>query len=143
VPTVADLTALAARLAERTGREDLTVGTMLGDAGYDSAANLAADGPDRLIADAKRHVTDQRAAAEPATGDPRGRQPPGGDEPPAVHPRGPRSLRRRSAMIEPSNAWVKDGRGLRRFSRRGLAAVQAELSWTEPAAVGVDGLLTT
>ena len=31
-------------------------------------------------------------------------------------------------MIEPSNAWLKDGRGLRRFSRRGLTAVQAELS---------------
>jgi transposase len=129
VPTVAAVTAIAARLAEHTGRDDLTVGTMLGDAGYDSDANLAAEGPDRLIADAKQNAITRRAAAEPATGDP----------PEAASPReamnhrlrtgnGHTLYRRRSAMIEPSNAWIKDGRGLRRFSRRGLAAVQAELS---------------
>ena len=40
-------------LTERTGRDDLTIGAMIGDAGYDSDANLTATGPDRLIADAK------------------------------------------------------------------------------------------
>ena len=70
VPTVHDITATAARLTERTGRDDLTIGVMLGDAGYDSDANLTATGPDRLIADAKAHTIDQRATANPATGDP-------------------------------------------------------------------------
>jgi hypothetical protein len=32
-------------------------------------------------------------------------------------------------MIEAPNAWLKDGRGLRQFTRRGLTAVQAELSF--------------
>jgi hypothetical protein len=127
VPTVAAVTALAARLAEHTGRDDLTVGTMLGDAGYDSDANLAAPGPDRLIANAKHNAVTRRAAAEPATGDP--------SETASLReamnhrlrtPDGHTLYRRRSAMIEPSNAWVKDGRGLRQFSRRGLAAAQAE-----------------
>jgi len=102
---------------------------MLGDAGYDSDANLTAAGPDRLIADAKRHVIDRRAAADLASGPP----------PQTASPReamnhrlrtpdGHALYKRRSAMIEPSNAWLKDGRRLRRFSRRGLAAVQAELT---------------
>ena len=129
VPTVAEVTALAARLAEHTGRDNLTVGTLLGDAGYDSNANLAAQGPDRLIADAKHNVIDRRAAAAPTSGDP----PHTASPREAMNhrlrtPHGQTLYRRRSAMIEPSNAWVKDGRGLRQFSRRGLAAVQAELS---------------
>ncbi|MEO6886906.1 MAG: transposase, partial [Jatrophihabitantaceae bacterium] len=36
--------------------------------------------------------------------------------------------KRRSPLIETPNAWLKDGRGLRRFARRGLDAVQAELA---------------
>jgi hypothetical protein len=129
VPTTDDVTATAAHLAERTGRTDLDVGTMVGDAGYDSDTNLTADGPDRLIADAKRHVIDQRAATDPATGDP----------PEDAGPRermnhrlrteeGLTLYKRRAPMAETPNAWLKDRRGLRRFARRGLAAVQAELS---------------
>lgn len=129
VPTKDDVTATAAHLAERTGRTDLNVGTMVGDAGYDSDTNLTADGPDRLIADAKRHVIDQRAVTDPATGDP----------PEDATPRekmnhrlrtdeGHTLYRRRAPMIETPYAWLKDRRGLRRFTRRGLAAVQAELS---------------
>lgn len=129
VPTKDDVTATAAHLAERTGRTDLNVGTMVGDAGYDSDTNLTADGPDRLIADAKRHVIDQRAVTDPATGDP----------PEDATPRekmnhrlrtdeGHTLYRRRAPMIETPYAWLKDRRGLRRFARRGLAAVQAELS---------------
>ena len=36
--------------------------------------------------------------------------------------------KRRGATVEPVNAHLKDGRGLRRFSRRGLSAVESELS---------------
>jgi len=130
VPTVDDLTATAERLAARTGREDLTVGTMVGDAGYDSQTNLDAAGPDRLIADAKRHLIDQRAAAEPATGDP----PAGASARQKMNhrlrtPEGHSLYKRRAPTVEGPNAWLKDRRGLRRFARRGLAAAQAELSF--------------
>jgi transposase len=129
VPTTDDITATAQELARRTGRSDLTIGIMIGDAGYDSTANLDTDGPDRLIADAKRHIINQRAVTDPATGDP----------PETATPRekmnhrlrtqdGVNLYKRRSPMIESPNAWLKDGRGLRRFARRGLTAAQAELS---------------
>ena len=36
--------------------------------------------------------------------------------------------RRRGAIVEPVNAHLKDRRGLRRFSRRGLDAAAAEFS---------------
>jgi Transposase and inactivated derivatives len=130
IPTMNDVTATAQTLADRTGRDDLQVGTMIGDAGYDSDDNLAAEGPDRLIADGKRHTIDQRAATDPATGDPPEH---------ASHrekmnhrlrtPEGRALYKRRAPMVEAPNAWLKDGRGLRRFARRGLTAVQAELSF--------------
>ena len=43
-------------------------------------------------------------------------------------PEGHALYRRRVPMVEAPNGWLKDRRGLRRFARRGLAAVQAELS---------------
>ena len=130
VPTKDDVTATADLLARCTGRTDLQVGTMIGDAGYDSDDNLAADGPDRLIADAKRHQIDQRAASEPATGDP----PEGATPREKINhrlrtPEGHALYQRRAPMIEAPNAWLKDRRGLRRFTHRGLPAVQAELSF--------------
>jgi hypothetical protein len=90
---------------------------------------IARHRPAPRIADAKQNVVDRRAAAEPITGDP----PENASPREAINhwlrtPHGRALYRRRSAMIEPSNAWIKDRRGLRRFSRRGLAAVQAELS---------------
>jgi IS5 family transposase len=125
-----DLTATAQTLAERTGRADLRqVGTMIGDAGYDSDDNLTTDGPDRLIADGKRRTIETRAAADPATGDP----PADATARERMNhrlrtPEGLALYRRRGHMVEAPNAWLKDRRGLRRFARRGLAAVQAELS---------------
>jgi transposase len=131
VPTMNDVTATAHTLADRTGRAELQhVGTMIGDAGYDSDHNLAADGPDRFIADGKRRTIETRAAADPATGDPpadaaaRDRM---------NHrlrtPEGLALYRRRGHMVEAPNAWLKDRRGLRRFARRGLGAAQAELAF--------------
>jgi transposase len=130
VPTMRAVTDAAERLARRTGRDDLTVGTLVGDAGYDSAANLAAEGPDRLIADANRRALDRRAITDPATGDP---PPHASDREKTTHrlrtPEGVALYKRRAPMIEAANAWLKDGRGLRRFSRRGLPAAQAELAF--------------
>lgn len=129
VPTMNDIAAIVEELSARTGRGDLVVGTMVGDAGYDSEHNLSAKGPDRLIADGKRRHIDERAATDPATG-----------EPPADASRreqmnhrlrtteGYALYKRRAPLIEAPNAWLKDGRGLRRFARRGLDAAQAELT---------------
>lgn len=129
IPIMNDVTTTADTLAARTGRDDLTVGTMIGDAGYDSADNLAADGPDRLIADGTGRAVAKRAATDPATGDP----------PTEASPRekmnhrlrtaeGHALYKRRAPMAEAPNGWVKDRRGLRRFARRGLPAAQAELA---------------
>jgi hypothetical protein len=103
---------------------------MIGDAGYDSTANLQAVGPDRLIPDARRHTIDRRAATDPATGDP----PEHATAREKMNhrlrtPEGQALYKRRAPLVEAPNAWLKDGRGLRRFSRRGLAAAQAELSF--------------
>lgn len=121
IPTMNDVTATAQTLADRTGRAELQhVGTMIGDAGYDSAANLAAEGPDRLIADGKRRTIETRAAADPATGDP----PVDATTRDKMNhrlrtPEGLALCRRRGNMVEAPIAWLKDRRGLRRFSRRG------------------------
>jgi transposase len=131
IPTMHDVTATAQTLAERTGRDDLRqVSTMVGDAGYDSDTNLAAEGPDRLIADGKRHTIDQRAVTNPATGDPPEHASPREKMNHRLRtPEGHALYKRRAPMVEAPNAWLKDGRGLRRFARRGLTAVQAELSF--------------
>ncbi|WP_166354322.1 insulinase family protein [Phytoactinopolyspora limicola] len=60
IPAMNEVSATAQALADRTGREDLRqVGTIIADAGYDCDDNLTAAGPDRLIADGKRHTIDQ------------------------------------------------------------------------------------
>lgn len=130
IPTKEQLEATMAVVAVRTGRQDLTrIGTMIADAGYDSLENLAAEGPDRLIADSKSYQIQARAVADPAAG--------AAPEQASLRermnhrlrtPEGLALYRRRAHMIEAPNAWLKDGRGLRRFSRRGLLAAQSELS---------------
>jgi hypothetical protein len=129
IPAVEEVTDIARTLARRTGRGDLQVGTMLADAGYDSQDNLTAPGPDRLIADSKRHVIDHRAATDPVTGDPPEHT---SAREKMTHrlrtPDGHALYKRRAPLAETPNAWLKDRRGLRQFARRGLAAAQAELS---------------
>lgn len=148
VATVDALATTAQTLAERTGRQDLVVGTMIGDAGYDSNSNLTAEGPDRLIADAKSHEIDQRSAHDPATGDPPADASPRQKMNHRLRtPEGHDLYQRRAPMIEAPNAWLKDGRGLRQFDRRGLHAVQAELSFasavTNLLKLRVKGITTT
>lgn len=104
------------------------IGTALADAGYDSETNLTATGPDRLIANANRRTMDQRAAADPATGDP----PTDATAREQMDhrlrtPDGHAHYKRRAPIAETPNAWLKDLRGLRQFSRRGLTAAQSEL----------------
>ena len=108
------VTTTAATLTAHTGRTDLTIGTLLGDAGYDSDHNLTLPGPDRLIATSRtrphpnataRQHMDQRLATE----------------------QGRDLYQQRSGTVEPANAWIKDRRGLRHFLRRGLTAATSEL----------------
>ena len=78
----------AARLHAVTGNADHIIGTVLADAGYNSDANLKADGPDRLIALGKGRDQARAAAEEPAH-----RPPPAGAYPSTRHRR--RRTRRR------------------------------------------------
>ncbi|MFD0740886.1 transposase [Phytohabitans flavus] len=111
-------------LRDATANPDLAVGTTLFDAGYNSHDNLTAPGPDRLIAQGKTH---QPTGPTPPT------QPPHPNATAREHmawrlstPEGKTLYRKRGATVEPVNAHLKDRRGLRRFSRRGLTAAKAE-----------------
>jgi hypothetical protein len=111
-------------LREATGNPDLAVGQALMDAGYASADNFLA--PSRLIALGKR---DKITGDEPPT------SPPGEDATPRQKmawrlstPEGRNLYKKRGATVEPVNSHLKDQRGLRRASRRGITAVLAELT---------------
>ncbi len=104
------------------------ISLVLADAGYFSEDNITAPGPDRLIAPGKRRDMEKAASKNPASG----------PIPPDLSPtdtmrfrmREPANLaqyKRRGATVEPVNAHLKDGAGLRRFARRGLNAARSEL----------------
>jgi hypothetical protein len=118
----------AAMLGEATGRTDTTIDLVLADAGYISASNLTAPGPDRLIATGKHHAAEKAARDQPACGPP----PPGLDPIRAMAHRlrtedGINAYRRRGATVEPAIGSLKDRIGLRRFARRGTSAAASEL----------------
>ncbi|GAB3847189.1 hypothetical protein GCM10027610_066600 [Dactylosporangium cerinum] len=94
---------MADRLHRVTGSADHIVGTVLADAGYASDANLAASGPDRLIALGKGRDQSKAALREPTHGPP----------PPDATPRqamahrllteeGKALYKRRGATVEPA-----------------------------------------
>jgi transposase len=100
------------------------IGILVEDAGYHSEANLTAPGPPRLIADGK---TSGLACREPAAG------PPPADATPLeanAHrlrtPDGRAAYKRRAPDVEGLHASLKDQRGLRRFSLRGLHNATSE-----------------
>lgn len=138
VPSVTEAEETLTAIAERAGREDVGIGTVVADAGYDSQNNLIAAGPDRLIANARGARVAARAVRDPAFGEP---DPEASVRAQMDHrlrtPEGSDLYRQRSHLVETPNAWIKDRRGLRRFSRRGVSASQAELS----LAAGVTNLL--
>jgi transposase len=119
--------ALAAATTQ-TQALDKTIGLVLADNGYFTEDHLTSTGPDRLIAPGRGRDLEHDARQSPTQGLP----------PPEVSPteamrhtlRDPeqmRRYRRRSATVEPVIGHLKDRIGLRRFARRGLAAVTAEL----------------
>ncbi len=121
----------AARLGEHTGT-DLPVGTVLADAGYCGTANLQAEGPDRLIALGKSRELFATAKNNPAAGPPdagwTAREK-------MAHrlatPEGSATYKRRGATVEPGIGNLK--KILPAFSRRGLAASEAELHFAAAA----------
>ena len=116
----------AAAMHAITGSPEHVIGTVLADAGYNSDANLAAPGPDRLIALGKGRDQALAAACEPAHG-----PPPEGATPRQANahrlrtPEGHQLYKRRGATVEPGIGNLK--KILDRFSRRGLDNVTSEL----------------
>lgn len=104
------------------------IGTMLFDAGYCTENNLTAPGPDRLIATTKSWKLQQAARQNgPAVGDP----PPDATPLQAMEHRlrtqaGAALYRFRQHTIEPVFGHTKANRGIRRLTRRGRPAVDAE-----------------
>jgi transposase len=100
------------------------VDLLLFDAGYLSAANLTADGPDRLIATDKSRRLHETGRT---TGDP----PPGATPREAMEhrlktPAGRSTYKLRGQLVEPYFGVVKSARGFERFMCRGLTNVDAE-----------------
>ncbi len=123
------LAALEANLA--AAGISTSVGTALFDAGYWSLANACAPGPDRLIAREKSWKARRTAAAC-------GPVPEGAGVAEAMAHRlateeGRALYAKRSTTVEPVFGQLKALRGYRRFSRRGLGAVQAEWKLTTMA----------
>ena len=121
-PTLDAATAQAAGLGK-------DIELVLADAGYFTEENLAAAGPDRLIAPGKNREIAREAREHPTDG------PPPEDADPKDtmrhrlrEPANAQLYKRRSATVEPVIAHLKDQTKLRRFARRGLQAATAELN---------------
>lgn len=118
--------AAARHLHETTGRDEHTIGIVLADAGYCSDANLAATGPDRLIAMSKNRDQLKTAREHPISG-----SPPTGATPRRVMEHRLRTeegvtlYKRRGATVEPGIGNLK--KIIDRFSRRGRDAAASEL----------------
>jgi hypothetical protein len=117
----------AAMLHAHTGRAEHLLGVVLADAGYGTDRNLAAPGPDRLIALSKGRNQTKTAQQKPATG------PPPDDATPrqAMDHRlrtaeGSALYKRRGATVEPGIGNLK--KILDRFSCRGLDSARSELN---------------
>jgi len=127
VPTLAEAATQAAALGK-------DIELVLTDAGYFTEDNLTAPGPDRLIAPGKNRDVAAQARECPADG------PPPADADPLEamrhklrQPENAAKYKRRSATVEPVNAHIKEQTKLRRFARRGIQAVTAELNLSAAA----------
>lgn len=111
------------------------IGLVLADAGYCSEDNLTCDGPDRLIAVAKRR--DLEHAARDADGAAAG-QDPGGPAVQAMRerlrtPDGIEACRQRGHIAETPHGHIKHNMGFRQLSMRGTDKAAAE--WTFACAI--------
>ncbi len=106
------------------------IGVLLADAGYLSAANLTAPGPDRLIAVGKSRDVAAAARQHPAAGPP----PPGASPVQAMAhrlrtPEGHDLYKQRSHIAETPFAHAKHNLGFRRFTGCGLTRATAEFAF--------------
>ncbi|MBK8445667.1 MAG: transposase [Micropruina sp.] len=131
IPMMTKTVAVANKLHRATGSDAHHIGVVLADAGYASNANLAAAGPDRLIALGKGRDHHRGARRRPATGPP----PAGATPRQAMDHRlrtaeGAATYKKRAATVEPGIGNLK--KILDRFSRRGLtpALHEAQLAAT-------------
>ena len=117
----------AAERFQAAGREDAVVGVLLADAGYNTDINLAAPGPDRLIALGSGRDQQRVAAQHPTEGPP----PQGATPRQAMRHRlrtleGAAAYKRRGATVEPAIGNLK--KIINGLSRHGLQAATAEIN---------------
>jgi transposase len=120
--------ALAAATTQTTALGK-TIGLALADNGYFTEDNLTSPGPKRLISPGSGRDVHHDAKHHPV------HRPPPPELPPTDamrhtlrNPAHMQRYKRRSATVEPVIGQLKDRIGLRRFARRGLTAVTAELN---------------
>jgi transposase len=117
----------AAELFQAAGRDDAVVEMLLADAGYATDANLAAPGPDRLIALDSRLNQRSAAVREPTHGPPpEGATPRQSMRHRLRTPEGTATYKRRGATVEPAIGNLK--KIITGLSRRGLQAATAEVN---------------
>jgi transposase len=142
-PMTGEAAAAAAAMAAAAAGGGGTIGLVLADAGYLSAANLTCPGPDRLIATGK-HRDLEKAARSPGTDDSGEPEPgPPGGPVAAMAARlatedGITAYRQRGHIAETPHANIKHNLGFRQLSLRGLPAASAEWAFT----AAVHNLLT-
>jgi transposase len=101
------------------------IGVTLKDAGYHSKANLAAPGPDRIIATGKARDLPAPGSSQPAVFGPATAAE--ANERRLRTPEGRALYKRRAPDVEGLHASLKDRGGLRRLSLRGLHNATSEL----------------
>jgi hypothetical protein len=116
----------AASIHAVTGHADHVIGAVLADAGYNSDANLNAEGPDQLIAVGKGRDQSRAAIEEPAHGPPLPDATPREANAHRLRTLEGRDLyKRRGRTVEPGIGNLK--KIIDRFSRRGLDNATSEL----------------
>jgi predicted regulator of Ras-like GTPase activity (Roadblock/LC7/MglB family) len=133
-PMMKDAAGAGAAMAAAGGPGTGEIGLALADAGYLSKANLACDGPDRLIATGKRRDLEKAARTAAGGSD-------GGDDDGAIAamaarlaaPGGIAAYRMRGHIAETSHGNIKHNLGIRRLTMRGTRKASGE--WTFIAAV--------
>lgn len=132
-PMISDAAAAAAIIAAAAGADSARIELVLADAGYLSAANLACDGPDRLIATGKRRDLEERARGAAAGGD---QDPDGAIAAMTARlatPEGITAYRQRGPVAETPHGRIKHNMRLRQLSVRGQPKAAGE--WTFACAV--------
>lgn len=127
VPMMTATTQAATTLHTETGRSEHVIGVVLADAGYCSNNNLAAPGPQRLIALSKGRDHAEAIQEQAVSGPPPKHATPREAMSHQLRtPEGASLYKRRGATVEPGIGNLK--KILDRFSRRGMNGALSELN---------------